>query len=139
MKTAVRFVLVVICAACLLSADCSKGRGYNKGYGLCGIWVEITTQRCGNTGHLNVAVKGEPGSTMGTEHDWTELTVLIEVFDPIVRKWSVKFDCAGPGMSWSDSFNVDGYSRYKVNAKGYDSCEAHRGRAIANVEEALYH
>lgn len=108
---------------------------YNKGYGLCGIWVEITTTVTDTEVEIDVA--GAPGNTQGTSHDWTKLEVLVQAKNAATGSWETKFDVSPTEQTWDGSFSKANYSAYKVNAKGYDEYETHRGRAIANVDELI--
>jgi len=111
--------------------------GYDKGTGICGIWVEITTQITDTNVEIDVA--GEPGHTDGSPHDWTELEVVVKAKKTAAGPWETKFDISTPNQTWSNSFPKAGYFLYQVTAKGYDTYgNTHRGRSTARVEEAIY-
>lgn len=110
--------------------------GYVKKTGLCGIWVEITTQVTAT--EVEIDVEGGPGNRNGLFHSWTNLEVLVKARDTSTGTWVTKFNVNQSGKTWSGSFAKTGYSVYKVTAKGYDSYEeGHRGRVVAEIEEAI--
>ncbi len=138
MKNTIFFLLVVLCAASVLSMQ-RPSTHHDKGFGNCGIWVELTIDIDTAGDRADVLVFGGPGHHKpGIPCLWKGLEVSIQAHDPIARKWISAPGYSGPQNSWSRSYSINGFNHFRVLVKGYDTfSDGHRGRAVASIEAMI--